>query len=189
MNTTGRWLASVGLIVTLWLGGAAAAQEEFATRDMAACMLDGIAHCSDVAQGGGRIVKCLQQHRADLSDECKAAVTPRDPGGELTVTVSIEKISNPRGVIIIGLVDDPAAFPRGARRTWIVPAAGATVAATFRHLKPGSYAVTALHDENENGVPDAGEGRGVSNPVAKPEFASSAVKVDGHSKVSVPLFY
>lgn len=31
--------------------------------------------CKDVKKGGGRIVKCLQEHDKDLSDACKAKLT------------------------------------------------------------------------------------------------------------------
>ena len=38
---------------------------------LAACRYDVMRFCSDVSPGGGRIVRCLQTKRSDLSPECK----------------------------------------------------------------------------------------------------------------------
>jgi Golgi apparatus protein 1 len=37
----------------------------------ATCQYDIIRFCSDVQPGGGRVATCLQDHRDDLSPECK----------------------------------------------------------------------------------------------------------------------
>jgi len=37
-----------------------------------ACAGDVLLHCTGVKPGGGRIVACLQEHQATLSDSCKA---------------------------------------------------------------------------------------------------------------------
>jgi hypothetical protein len=35
-----------------------------------ACAGDMEKYCSDVQQGGGRVLKCLKEHQSDLSPEC-----------------------------------------------------------------------------------------------------------------------
>jgi hypothetical protein len=52
--------------LALSFAGAAAAKE-------GPCKDDVQKFCKDVKPGGGRIVKCLKEHEADLSDSCKAA--------------------------------------------------------------------------------------------------------------------
>lgn len=42
-----------------------------------ACMPDLKKLCSDVQPGGGRILKCMQDNRAQLSDACRAALDAR----------------------------------------------------------------------------------------------------------------
>ena len=36
------------------------------------CAADAEKFCKDVKKGGGRIIKCLKEHEAQLSEECKA---------------------------------------------------------------------------------------------------------------------
>lgn len=37
----------------------------------AACKSDHEKFCKDVSRGGGRVLKCLKQHEAELSEDCK----------------------------------------------------------------------------------------------------------------------
>jgi len=41
-----------------------------------ACWDDVSRLCGDVRRGGGRILQCLKDHESELSDPCKAALTP-----------------------------------------------------------------------------------------------------------------
>jgi Cysteine rich repeat len=45
-----------------------------------ACQRDMATLCHDVGSGGGRMLQCLQQHKADLSATCQAALAPAKPG-------------------------------------------------------------------------------------------------------------
>lgn len=36
-------------------------------------------HCSGVKPGGGRLLKCLKEHEADLAPDCKARLQARTP--------------------------------------------------------------------------------------------------------------
>jgi hypothetical protein len=40
----------------------------------AACMADYLALCASVPLGGGRVVACMKEHRAQVSTACKVAV-------------------------------------------------------------------------------------------------------------------
>lgn len=39
-----------------------------------ACQADYKALCSDVQPGGGRVLKCFEEHREQVSKECRAAL-------------------------------------------------------------------------------------------------------------------
>ena len=60
----------VFLIGALALGLTASAPAAFA-KDGGACKADVEKFCKNVEKGGGRIKQCLQDHKADLSVECK----------------------------------------------------------------------------------------------------------------------
>ncbi len=60
------------LVACLPAVGPAHAQDRQAARK--ACMPDLRKHCSGVAPGGGRIVKCLNDNLDKLAPDCKAAV-------------------------------------------------------------------------------------------------------------------
>jgi len=194
MNRIHRWLGLGSLIlISALFGGLAAAQEEFEAQELGACAIDIATYCSKVRKGGGRVVKCLQENRPVLADDCKAAVTPSDfsnPDEGVSIAVTIDDIDSKKGVIVLTLSDDPATFPRG-RRTIITPITGTSVVATFKHLKPGSYAVTAFHDENENGQFDLGaEGFVATNAtLSAPDFVTSAVKVVSDTKLAMSMYY
>jgi uncharacterized protein (DUF2141 family) len=72
----------------------------------------------------------------------------------------------------------------------IAPIGGETVSVFFRHLKPGTYAVTAVHDVDSNGKYDKGEGFAASNStVSPPNFAASAMKIDQNASVALSMRY
>jgi uncharacterized protein (DUF2141 family) len=194
MNATIRRVLIAAFIVAAWLDDAGA-QEEFAPQELAACRADIAAQCKGVQRMGGRIIKCLQEHRADLSAECKATVTPSDypkPDEGVKVTVTIDKIKpDKKGVLFVNL-SDAATFP-SAKRTVIVPIAGDTVVVTFKGLKPDDYAVFAFHDENQNGWPDMGdssEGFSANGIASAPsDFAAFAMKVVRDTQLTMSMTY
>ena len=49
-------------------------REHYLQQAGAACKSDIDKFCKDMAPGGGRIMKCLKEHQADLSDACKTHV-------------------------------------------------------------------------------------------------------------------
>lgn len=89
--------------------------------------------------------------------------------GELDVTIT--DIREPKGYLLVALVNSDAAWNNEARPVAAqkVPAARGEVKLRFEGLAPGKYAVQVMHDENENdqldtnflGIPT--EGYGFSN--------------------------
>lgn len=71
-----------------------------------------------------------------------------------SVTLTVTDLRSSEGVVRACLTTMESAFPRCARdpnsQTVIVPA-GETVTIRFNNVRPGSYAIALLHDENEDG--------------------------------------
>jgi uncharacterized protein (DUF2141 family) len=68
--------------------------------------------------------------------------------------VSVENIRAPKGNIRIGVFNSEDKFLKDALEGKIVKAADNKVTVIFENLKPGDYAVSVIHDENENGEID-----------------------------------
>jgi len=181
--------AGIALLGASVFADRAAIAQEFVPQGLAACTQDIGNSCADVKNGGGRIIKCLQTVPT-VSATCKSALTPNDgPSGILTITVAITGVRSKTGVMIVLLADDPKKFPAG-RRTVIVPPTG-TVTVTFSRLKPGTYAVTAFHDENENGKFDIGS-EGVARlgeALPAMSFEDAAVKITNDAKLTFSMLY
>ena len=63
-----RTLLATTLFVTAFIG-VVQAQDRKEVR--AACLDDTKKFCADVQRGGGRIIKCLREHSADLAAPCR----------------------------------------------------------------------------------------------------------------------
>lgn len=115
-------------------------------------------------------------------------------GGAAPATVSVEvtitDLRNDKGVVRACMTDDPKRFPRcrndeAAHR--MVVRAGETLHLRFDNVRPGTYAIALLHDENENGradraltmIPKEGYGFSRDAPVrmGPPGFAAAAFSV------------
>ena len=102
------------------------------------------------------------------------------------LTVELTGIKSPEGSVLVQLFTDPAQFPDGTADEEVrLPANENGVTATFTGLAPGTYAVGAYHDANENGKLDANfmgmptEDVGNSGEVAlaKPGFEKSSFEL------------
>ena len=88
-----------------------------------------------------------------------------------TLVVNIKNIKNTNGDILIGLYDSTSNFPRKVSTGKVVKVEDKEMQITFADIKPGNYAVSVLHDENQNKDLDQGklgipkEGYGFSNNV------------------------
>ena len=54
---------------------------EIARGQLVACRADRERFCRDVPLGGGRVLRCLEQHAGDLSDGCRRALGSTAPAG------------------------------------------------------------------------------------------------------------
>jgi uncharacterized protein (DUF2141 family) len=99
-----------------------------------------------------------------------SALGEPSPGGSI-VTASVGKLRNLRGNIGCRLFSSEQSFPRkteGTVRT-SVPVTASVTRCVFKDIPPGIYAITVIHDENDNGKLDRNfigvptEGYGVSN--------------------------
>jgi len=114
------------------------------------------------------------------------------------LTITIEGTRNPSGAVALALFNSEDSFPRSplAFASVRVKAAQEKVSFTFHNLAPGKYAVSAFHDENDNGKLDSDavgfptEGFGFSNDargtLGPPAFARAAFEL-GEEKKSVTV--
>jgi uncharacterized protein (DUF2141 family) len=109
--------------------------------------------------------------------------------------INIDNIKNNNGNIIIGLYAEDNHFPRNASDGKTVKASTNGISVLFQNIKPGIYAVSALHDENRNedldqnkmGMPKEGFGfsnnaKGVLGP---PSFKKAHIELHEGMKDTV----
>ena len=118
------------------------------------------------------------------------------------LTVVINGIRNSNGAVAAGIFNSEGSFPKAQQAfgSFRLRAPPTTASFTVRNLPPGKYAVTAFHDENDNGKLDADptglptEGYGVSNDarelLAPPQFAKASFDIGNQDKtITVTLGY
>jgi len=120
------------------------------------------------------------------------------------VTVKISGFKNETGQALVYLWKAPGeGFPSKTEKAAVsktVPIKGTSVTVVFSDVAPGSYAVSATHDENSNNKMDTGfmgkpkEGYAASNnpqnKLSAPSFDQCKVTVDAGGKtVEVDLRY
>jgi uncharacterized protein (DUF2141 family) len=115
--------------------------------------------------------------------------------------IKLSGLRNENGQLLIALYDMPAGFPGDLSKSVAalkVPARSWRDAVVFRNLRPGRYAIIALHDEDGNGqmtktffcLPD--EGFGVSNNpklFGPPKFGQAAFDVRGNETLEIAIVY
>ncbi|MDZ7588755.1 MAG: DUF2141 domain-containing protein [Parasphingorhabdus sp.] len=111
------------------------------------------------------------------------------PTANATLDVSVSGLRSDKGVVLICLTGDAAHFPdcskdKAARNLRVTAAKSGNL--VFSDLRPGAYALSMIHDENDNGKMDVAlfvprEGFGFSrNPViltGPPKFRSAQFTV------------
>ena len=100
----------------------------------------------------------------------------RADGAKASLTVGIVGFRNTTGQALVALFDAKESWPKldRALRLEKVKLTGSKLDLTLRDLPPGTYAVSVVHDENENGkldmrwlpYPKPKEGVGASNDAA-----------------------
>lgn len=120
--------------------------------------------------------------------------------GQSNLIVTIENLKNLNGDLLIGLYDNASNFPRKVATGKVVKVTEKEMKVTFPDLKPGNYAVSVLHDENQNKDMDQGrlgipvEGYGFSNNamgvIGPPSFRKAQFHVsDGDSSITIRMKY
>jgi uncharacterized protein (DUF2141 family) len=75
--------------------------------------------------------------------------------GQGKLQVVVKNVREARGTIRVGLFDKEDSFLKDAVIGKIVTAATPEVTVVFENLPPGEYALSVIHDENENGELDS----------------------------------
>ena len=122
------------------------------------------------------------------------AASAQAPGATITITVT--DLRSAKGIVRACMTADEHSFPRCRG---VAGAFGATAQAregsvsfTFRHVRPGHYAIALLHDENNNGKADRAlgmmprEGFGFSRDakvrMGPPSFSDAALDLGGKDR-------
>jgi uncharacterized protein (DUF2141 family) len=106
-----------------------------------------------------------------------------------TIEITVKNIKAIKGSIRVGLFNSESTFLKDAIDGKIVKVSASEVTVVFENLKPGEYAVSVIHDENDNGELDSNvvgipkEGFAFGNNAVgmfgPPDFAKAKVTVDG----------
>lgn len=75
--------------------------------------------------------------------------------GQNTLTVTIDNIQEAKGSLRVGLFDNADNFLKESREGKIVKASAGAMTIEFDNLVSGDYAVSVIHDLNENGELDS----------------------------------
>jgi uncharacterized protein (DUF2141 family) len=117
-----------------------------------------------------------------------------------TLVVNIKNIKNKNGDILIGLYDSTSNFPRKVATGKVVKVTDSEMEVSFSDIKPGNYAVSVLHDENQNkdldtnklGIPKEGYGfsNNVMGVVGPPSYRKARFHVPrGDSAITIKMKY
>lgn len=132
-----------------------------------------------------------------------AATLAAAPAQAGDVVITVTDLRSAKGVVRACMTTREDIFPKcikdpAAHRT-VVPASG-KIEIRFTGVKPGTYAIALLHDENDNGKADRAmgmmpkEGYGFSRdaPVkmAPPKFQDAVFKQgEGNSRITIKMRY
>lgn len=107
-------------------------------------------------------------------------------GADLAVTV--QGVRNDRGHVLVAVCTEDTFLQADCPHTGRAAAAVGEVVVTVRDIPPGTYAVQAFHDEDDDGELDRNvfglprEGMGFSNDVpmrfGPPRFEEAAISID-----------
>ena len=107
--------------------------------------------------------------------------------GQTTLTVTVKNIREPKGSIRVGLYTNETDFLKKIYLGKVVKATGTEVTVVFDNLPAGDYAISIVHDENENekldsntfGIPKEGYcfGNNVLGKFGPPEYEKAKVTI------------
>ena len=131
---------------------------------------------------------------------CIAAVAASVTGWGAELDVVVDGVRNDRGDIVLSVYASPEQWPDGKSVTDLKEEAKlGSVTFKIHDLPPGTYGVTAFHDENRNGKLDTGfmgipsEGFGASNDAPEkfgpPKYADARFTVTGDQTLTIHMTY
>lgn len=133
-------------------------------------------------QGVGRIFSALML-------AVTAPLLVGNTGSGQDISVSVTDLRSTKGKVLACLTADAKTFPncdKDPKALAMTVNAGTTVSFSFRGVKPGTYAISLLHDENGNGKADKAlmipkEGFGFSRDakvrMGPPKFSAASFAV------------
>lgn len=111
--------------------------------------------------------------------------------------VTIRGMKSEKGSVLIALYDSEGSFMKKHIASRKVKAAERSLTIVFDNLKPGSYAVSTFHDENENekldsnffGIPKElyGFSNNAKGSFGPPSFDNARVTIDRDKKITIDL--
>jgi uncharacterized protein (DUF2141 family) len=131
-----------------------------------------------------------------------STVAADDPATSATLTITVDNVRNSKGVVGVLVFRSPQGWPEKvdrAIRSVAVPAQPGPTTLALDDLPSGTYAVVALHDENENmkldksffGIPKEGWGMS-NNPKARasaPSFSRARFLLERETRLKIHLNY
>lgn len=128
-----------------------------------------------------------------------------DQEANYSLTIKVENLRNSKGVVQYALYNKEGSIPDEKYeryfRKGIAEIKNNRSTLTFNDLPAGEYAVSILHDENENGkidkkflVPMPSEGVGISNYETiglfnRPNFSKASFRIDSRLTKPVDIIY
>ena len=122
-----------------------------------------------------------------------------------SLTINVENLRNSKGVVQFALYNRDGSIPdekyKRYFRNGIAHISKEKSTLTLNDLPPGKYAISILHDENENGkidkkflLPIPNEGVGISNYQSigmsnRPNFSKASFLVDSSMTMEVKIIY
>lgn len=110
-----------------------------------------------------------------------------------SVEVIVKNIKKPKGTIRIGLFTNEKDFMKTPIQGKVVKATGTEVTVIFENLPAGDYAVSVIHDENENGELDSNKmgipkegfafGNNAMGSFGPPSFDKAKITLNGKNIV------
>jgi uncharacterized protein (DUF2141 family) len=107
--------------------------------------------------------------------------------------VVVKNVKGAKGNVRVGVFKDEKTFLKEATIGKVVKAAAGEVTVAFENVPAGTYAVSVIHDENENGELDSGmfgipkEGFGFANDAmgtfGPPGFEKASIKIGEEPKI------
>lgn len=111
--------------------------------------------------------------------------------------VVVKNIKNATGNIRVGVFKDAKTFLKKAAYGQVVKSQQNQITVLFSDLPPGTYAISIIHDENENGELDSGmfgipkEGFGFANDAmgtfGPPSFEKASVAVETGKPTAITI--